>query len=447
MPEYGESLSQREIDVLKCVADGSTNKEVASVLSISPYTVKTHLKNIYTKLGTSSRTEAIRVGMEQGVLLIPGQSESEPVVVARPESVVETAVLPQTDETTPPSSSTTRWRLWLLLGVLLLGVMVATAWVSGWVSLAPSEELQTFTVKEISPTWRVADVPLEPAAFVASSSVGLVSYRIGGMDTSGVLNEVWAVDTLEKTTTAVTSKPTAVSHAAAATLGGEIYVVGGIDESGEATAIVEVFSPSANAWRLIAPLPQPLSGAFAVADLNALYLFGGHNGETAVDNAYRYDPLRNEWEALSAMSSPRAYAAGGLIDGEIYVVGGENATGVLAQCDKLSLATINWSSCPSMEMARSHAKGVVTIGKLFLFGGAGGASLGEIYSPDSQSWELIEAPEPLQTLSQWEGAGVTLAEREIYIIGGMMNGRVTDQTYIYTPFSNRIYLPSASTEE
>jgi len=57
-----EVLSSREIEVLKALTDGSSNKEIGEKLFISISTVKTHIINIYSKLGVKNRVEAVNEG-------------------------------------------------------------------------------------------------------------------------------------------------------------------------------------------------------------------------------------------------------------------------------------------------------------------------------------------------------------------------------------------------
>jgi DNA-binding NarL/FixJ family response regulator len=71
-----EPLSQRELEVLELVAAGTTNREAAAKLFISEATVKSHLLNIYAKLGVSDRAAAVAEGFNRG-LLVPGRSASD----------------------------------------------------------------------------------------------------------------------------------------------------------------------------------------------------------------------------------------------------------------------------------------------------------------------------------------------------------------------------------
>ncbi|MBC7347861.1 MAG: response regulator transcription factor [Clostridia bacterium] len=63
-----EPLTERETEVLRLVARGLRNKEIAQRLFVSVRTVETHLANIFSKLGVTCRTEAIVVGLHQGWL-------------------------------------------------------------------------------------------------------------------------------------------------------------------------------------------------------------------------------------------------------------------------------------------------------------------------------------------------------------------------------------------
>lgn len=63
-----EHLSQREQDVLKLIGGGLSNKQIAQTLNIAPETVKSHAKNIFTKLEVKSRTEAAVRAQQCGML-------------------------------------------------------------------------------------------------------------------------------------------------------------------------------------------------------------------------------------------------------------------------------------------------------------------------------------------------------------------------------------------
>lgn len=65
--DYG-SLTQREIEVLREIARGRANKEIAGSLAISENTVKDHLKSILAKLQVAARTEAVTVAVQRGII-------------------------------------------------------------------------------------------------------------------------------------------------------------------------------------------------------------------------------------------------------------------------------------------------------------------------------------------------------------------------------------------
>jgi NarL family two-component system response regulator YdfI len=68
--EFLEELSARETEVLRMLAEGLGNKQIASRLAISEHTVKFHISSILSKFGVSSRTEAVTMGIRTGLVLL-----------------------------------------------------------------------------------------------------------------------------------------------------------------------------------------------------------------------------------------------------------------------------------------------------------------------------------------------------------------------------------------
>jgi DNA-binding NarL/FixJ family response regulator len=64
------SLTEREFEVLQLLARGLANKQIALRLNISDNTVKFHVSSIYTKLGATNRTEAVRLGVQRGLVML-----------------------------------------------------------------------------------------------------------------------------------------------------------------------------------------------------------------------------------------------------------------------------------------------------------------------------------------------------------------------------------------
>jgi DNA-binding NarL/FixJ family response regulator len=63
-----DELTQREIDVLRLIAAGNSNKLIADQLSIGEATVKSHVTNILSKLGANDRAHAATIGIKRGII-------------------------------------------------------------------------------------------------------------------------------------------------------------------------------------------------------------------------------------------------------------------------------------------------------------------------------------------------------------------------------------------
>ena len=66
--DEADALTERELEVLRVIATGGTNKSAAAALMVSEATVKTHLVHAYAKLGVGDRAAAVRVAYERGLI-------------------------------------------------------------------------------------------------------------------------------------------------------------------------------------------------------------------------------------------------------------------------------------------------------------------------------------------------------------------------------------------
>ncbi len=463
MAERGEPLSDRELDVLRRLAVGESNKAIADGLSISPFTVKTHLRNIYTKLDVSTRTEAMTVALQQGVLsvaMVEVQETAESEVPDDPDlQTLDTGAIvapypqiveSQTTVTPPRTVVSHRWRVLsvalLALLALVVSIFLFIRWREGTLAATPVE---LFAEQPLGETRWASSRPMPIAlAGRAATAVGLDIYIIGGETTEGITDRVQVFNTADRTWRRATGKPTAISSATAAELFGEIYVPGGLLGDGRPTDIVEAYSPSQNAWRRIAPLPQPLAGALTVADGGFLYVLGGRNENGIQDTVYVYDPAADSWRPLASLPEPRADAAGGALTGRIYVVGGSDGETQRDSCFTYDPSADTWDDCPSMMQARATAGATVLLNKLYVIGGvqpvsSAAAEHGEVYDPNSRTWTVLNLP---PNTPAWSDPGVVHVEARIYAIGGRLGETLSDAVLVYSPLAFQTYIPAAPSD-
>lgn len=469
MAERGEPLSDRELDVLRRLAAGDSNKAIADELSISPYTVKTHLRNIFIKLDVSTRTEAMTVALQQGMVSVAPTDEmmaASEQIAELGSSTAERSSLnaqrssanangQQPAEAAPgPVGVSHRWRnlsLALLALVALVAAVLAYAQWRGETVVAPPPEL--FTEVELGDTRWLSSRPLpQPRAGRASAAVGLDVYLIGGETADGITGDTRVFDTRDRTWRRAASKPTEVTAATAADLFGEIYVPGGLLANGQPTAVVEAYSPSQDAWRRVASLPRPMAGALAIADGGFLYVFGGRDEEGLLATAWVYDPGADSWRPIAPLPVPLADAAGGALTGRLYVVGGTGPSGPQDTCAIYNPAADSWETCPSMIQPRSGAGATVLLNKLYVIGGAAAHDPtvenalpvhGEIYDPNSRAWTVLNPP---PGVASWSEPGVAHVETRIYALGGRLGQTLSDATLIYAPLVYQTFIPAAPSD-
>jgi DNA-binding CsgD family transcriptional regulator len=484
MAEIGEPLSDRELAVLQCLVAGATNREIARDLDISHNTVKVHVRNIFAKLGVSSRTEASTLAIQRGLISIPGLEAETTAPTVAPDALDEAddpliapdsaaraamtstvdrssvaaerlAVSPATADQARPGAGP-RWPVIGLAGLLVV-LFVATGFLAvrlltgdqSPAETGPDVAAAAATEEPIGNTRWFQGMPMPTGrSGMALVSVGLDLYLIGGEVEAGIVNLVDVFETDTRSWHSASAKPTAVGNATAAVLFGEIYVPGGRLADGQPTAVVEAFSPANNAWRPVTALPSPVAGGVALSDGSLLYLFGGWDGQNYLTEGYAYDPSSDTWESLPAMQHPRAFASGDLLANRLYVVGGYDGQAELAVCEYFDLAEQVWYACPDLSYPRAGA-GAAALGnnRLYVIGGGieGEVPYGEEYVLDLNVWQAIEIP-MLAEAPAWPSLGVTNVETRIYVMGGQQKDIILADSYVYAPFVHQTYLPSVGIE-
>ncbi len=445
MPEIESPLSAREMEILRLVATGATNAQIALALDISPNTVKVHLKNIFAKLGVLSRTEAATLAIKNGWVQVgevtaPGVSAVE----APPSVPAPSLARTQAARLWPPVA---RWQK-----ILLLTTMVALA-VILW--LPPARTALPGALDPFSDHARTAEAVLPSSELTRWASVAQMPtprgrlavvaldgriYAIGGDTAKGISDAVEIYDPVTNTWRYGAAKPTAAGNIAAVVVGGRIYVPGGFGVARAALATLEIYDPASDLWTTAAPLPEPLF-AYALASAGErIYLFGGSNGTRYLDTTYIYDTVADEWSRGTPLPTPRAFLAASVIDDVIYVVGGYDGVREYARCDAYNPALEGsaegpWRARADMLAARAGMAAVVVAENLYVIGGGWSSYLyfNERYDPANDVWAAIETP----ILGQWRTLGAAAAPWEqevaIYALGGW-NGDYLGVNQRYRPF-------------
>ncbi|MGD2104283.1 MAG: LuxR C-terminal-related transcriptional regulator [Anaerolineae bacterium] len=433
MAERGEPLTEREREVLELVATGITNREVAQKLFISVNTVKVHLRNVYSKLGADSRTEATMIAVREGWVGVGEGAASEP-------SPAEQEV-----PTGPPLPWTKRAALLFSLVVTVLSVAVTWPRAQTQPDGAPDLPLdRPKTATAVAgqggeSAWQErAQMPTRRAHLALESAASQL-VAIGGQTPEGVTGAVEAYDPKADVWTPKTAKPTPVAYVGAAAIGSEVYVPGGCDSQTQPTNTVEVFNVDADTWREASPLPEPRCAYALAAQGGKLYLFGGWDGEQYVSSGYVYSADIDEWSVLPSGDVARGFAGAALLNGQLYVVGGYDGEKELTTCRTYDPSARAWNACSPLAVGRGGLGLAAVGGRLYAVGGGGWSSylgFNERYSPEDDTWSALETP----LVGEWRNPGVTVFEGTVYAVGGWSNDYLSlNQAYEALPF--RIFIP------
>jgi DNA-binding CsgD family transcriptional regulator len=480
-------ISEREREILRLVAMGATNQQIAHQLNISINTVKVHLRNIFGKINVASRTEATVYAIQQGLVSIDRQQasveapaqfpavppdlasglgpsimpvpESAPIaVVPSPEPRSEPAELDSIAEPPAPavlvleprsvgatadlavSAAPSVPRLRRLL--LPITIVAALAVIAGLIaySLIPRQSVSQIPDGVAQPNnWRNrTTLPAPRNDFGAVAYDGKL-YVIGGSDAQGSNTTIERYDPSTNVWVSLGDKPTATSHIQAAVVRGLIYVPGGEASDGTVLNIFESYDPRSQRWEQLPQLPEPRS-RYALASVEGrLYLFGGWDGSSTSAEVFIYDPDAKRWSTGAALPTPRRSAGAAVIEGRIYVIGGESDAGaqrVNERYDPNSGEQGQWQSIAPLPAAMA-VPSITNIGSnILVFDSQQHA--GFQYNSTSDAWEAIVIPDTIPVVSQ-----VALFNNtSVFLFGAAADGAAATVSEYHI---NQLFLPSIGT--
>jgi hypothetical protein len=214
----------------------------------------------------------------------------------------------------------------------------------------------------------VADQPAEPEQQEAA-------YAIGGFDGAEfgnvALSGMERFDTSSGQWSAAASMSTVRHDFGVCVLAGEVYVLGGRDNSSHQLSSVEKYSPASDTWSTVAPMPDARSGHAAVAVGSAIYVLGGFYGRGGIASVLKFDGMQGAWSEVAPMPQAIFRAAACAIGSNIFVLRGISAAnGVEAQASVYTLDTVTneWSTLAPMPLACAGHSASVLDGMVYIVG-------------------------------------------------------------------------------
>jgi DNA-binding CsgD family transcriptional regulator/N-acetylneuraminic acid mutarotase len=429
-------LSEREIDILRLVATGASNKEIAQQLFISPNTVKVHLRNIFIKIGVVSRTEATLYAIKIGLI---------------PEAIREiTTNGAMSDSEAGEGENQKQGNMLgnLRTGRGLLALVLLILIVIGFARTARFGLNPTQPGASAQERWRaMAELPA-PLAGAAVERFEGVFFLAGGENSQGVNGEVFAYDSNLDAWSERAAKPTPVKDARMVVLGDKLFMPGGMMANGQLTDVVEYYDPLNDRWGSAAPLPVALGGYALAAFEGRMYLFGGWNGSQFVDTVWMYDPGEDRWSRRQPLPNGTAWAAAAVLGSKIFLVGGETDSGV--QADFLAYypnRDLNdpsaWEEKPPLPQARKSLSAVTLADGIYIASGVDQTNrlVAPIlrFNEAANTWEVLGDPPQPPTVNMILAATQT----RLHLMGGAVSDAVVPYHQAYQAIFT-VVLPAVS---
>jgi DNA-binding CsgD family transcriptional regulator len=434
-------LSERELDILRLVATGLSNKEIAQKLYISPNTVKVHLRNIFTKIGVLSRTEAALYAINHGLVKTSPPAPPISIPISIPESSFEEEAAERSQPKTAPRMAL-KWVLWGSVALLLLVLgLVGVGFLLNPKPTPPATQAAAVFPVLLSPTptsqprWQALPSMPTPRSKLAAVALNGLVYAIGGETAQGVSASLEVYDPASSTWNEGKPLPLPASEIQAAVLGGKIYVPGGRQENGKASQSLEIYDPLHDTWESGPDLPYPVSAYALAAFEGKLYLFGGWDGKTIYDRVLEYDPTLKTWSERTPLPSARFAAAAAVAGSKIYVLGGFDGKTPLSNTETYT-PSLEGSGASPWAAATPLPEGVYGMGAasiadcILVIGGVPASSSTAAsyqFFPSSSTWIELEQPNP----QPWAYLASVPLDQNILALGGLLDDQVSGDLQSY----------------
>ena len=412
-----DTLSERERETLRLLATGASNKEIARHLFISVNTVKVHLRNIFAKIGVTSRTEAAVYAIREGLT----QAADLPALAPATQELSAAIPIPLETKSKPHYFWIAALVTILLAGVVALVVTTTQPPAIAVASPAPVAAPQRWQ--------ELADLPTARSGLAVAVYENQI-YAIGGETAQGVTGVMEQYDVATDTWITLTPKPVPVADINAAVIGGKIYIPGGRLASGGVTDVLESYDPRRDQWERRASLPAALSGYALVAFEGKLYVFGGWDSQKFLASVYEYDSDQDKWIERTPMPTARGFAGAAVAGGKIYVIGGYDGKEALAVNEEYLPERDTWSRRAPLPAGR-YAMGVASIADIIHVVGGEGETDSLLhplqYVHQQDQWQEFESPHS----ENWSHLGLVPFQTQLYGVGGWWNDMPAAQNLSY----------------
>lgn len=382
-------ISEREREILRLVATGATNQQIAIALNISVNTVKVHLRNIFAKIGVESRTEATVYAIRAGIVTIGETSLASTTDTDAPSQPTAIPALDISADAPP---------IHLPLDDLASASTGSTPAPEGSVPptfngepapvpiTRPASELQpSATIAQSTPSAPVRTTTHHPL------SARLITWLIGLLVLAGLAIAL----ALSIRTNNVSPPPVDPTQPAAVSaeqrwftrqplseprddfaltgydLERRLYVIGGRSE-GRVTASVDRYDPETNRWVTLTDKPTAVSHARAITLRGLIFVPGGEDSTgTVTDRLEIYDPREQRWYSGAPLPAPRSRYALAAWEGQIYLMGGWDGNTMRSEVFIYDPLRDQWEEGPPLPQPRRYASAAVVGGRLYLIGGEG----------------------------------------------------------------------------